>query len=178
MRLQNKICFSFLMLFAFSTLSMQAQEFPNTEAEFKATYKKNIKKSRINGVYIPKDMDDAFGELDNLSTKESKMKFRSGTEDVVADKLQRAIGQWMIVNWNFYEGSRMSHYIKGVGVTHPEDMAEFMIRSYHRHLNKVPLETKELASTIESRRTQMRLKKREGLPVHFEEVRKRKGAGN
>lgn len=154
------------------TTQLSAQEFPNTEEEFKATYAKNIKKSRINGVYIPKDMVDAFMELDNLSTAESKAKFRSGTEDVVAKKLQRAIGQWMIVNWNFYEGSRFSHHIKGIGVSHPEDMAEFMIRSYHRYLNQVPLDSASLASVIESKRKEMRRKSRAGLPIMNQEVRK------
>ena len=152
MIIQNKICLSLLMMFVFSTLSLQAQEFPNTEAEFKSTYKKNIKKSRINGVYIPKDMDDAFGELDNLSTKESKMKFKSGTEDVVADKLQRAIGQWMIVNWNFYEGSRMSHYLKNMGVSIPDDMSQFIIVSYYRHLKGAPLELEQRAQSIFEKR--------------------------
>ena len=161
-----------------NSITSYSQEFPNTEKEFKALYAKNIKKSRISGVYIPKDINDAFTELDNLSTDDSKAKFRSGTEDIVADRLHRALGQWMVVNWNFYEGSRLSHHIKGIGVTHPEDMGEFMIRVYHRYLSDKPLDSEMLATKIEAKRKQMRRGDRDTYSILEEKVNKPADRGN
>lgn len=168
----------FVCLISFIAISTQlwAQNFPNTETEFKDTYEKNIKKSRINGVYIPKDIDDAFQELDALSTQEARAKYRSGDEDLVVSRLKMGIGQWMIVNWNFYEGSRLSHYIKEIGVTHPEDMSEFMMRLYHRYLLGKDVDQKALADKIESTRKLARKAERSELPIIYQETRiKKKG---
>lgn len=115
------------------------------EVEFNKQYEKNIKKERLFGVYIPRDMEDAFVELERLSDKVSIDKFRSADEDDVATKLHFGLGNWMIVNWRFYEGSRFSHYLKLMGVSHPDDMAQFTIVSWHRKLNGKPLEMEERA---------------------------------
>lgn len=172
MKLKSLLIMSLLSCIV--VVSLGAQEFPNTDEEFKELYQKNIKKSRINGVYIPKDLDDAFNELNSLSTIEARNKYKSGDEDLVVSRLSRGIGQWMIVNWNFYEGSRMSHYIKGIGVTHPEDMAEFMMRVYHRHLLGKELDYQNLALQIDNKRKLERRAEREQLPIIYQETRIRK----
>lgn len=115
------------------------------EVEFNKQYEKNIKKERLFGVYIPKDMSDAFIELERLSDKGSIEKFMNADEDEVASKLHFGLGNWMIVNWRFYEGSRFSHYLKQLGISHPDDMAQFTIVSWHRHLNERDLEIKKRA---------------------------------
>ena len=98
-------------------------------------YQINIKKSRINGVYIPESLEDAFKELDELSTPEARLKFKNAEEEMVARKLHFGLGRWMSYNWNFEEGSRLSHILRGYGIHNPDDMINFMLRSYHRHLN-------------------------------------------
>ena len=104
--------------------------------EADSIYQSNIKKTRLNGVYIPKDLDDAFIELDRLSPPESLAKIKSANENLVAKKLHFGLGRWMAVNWNFDEGSRFSHYLKGLGLYYSDDMIDFMLVSYHRYLNK------------------------------------------
>lgn len=140
----------------FSSVSIQAQETKepspsNTAKEYEKQYERNIRKSRINGVYIPKDLNDAIEELIKLSPPESLNKFKTVSEDVVAQKLHFGLGRWMIVNWNFYDGSRLSHYLKSIGVGHPDDMADFLIVSLHRHLNDKDLKTEELAAKIKKK---------------------------
>lgn len=115
-------------------------------------YQANIKRTRINGVYIPKDLNDAFLELNSLSDAESKTKFRLATEDLIAKKLHFGLGRWMAVNWNFEEGSRMSHYLTGMGLLYTDDMIDFMLRMYHRYLNQKPLEAEQTAKSYQLRR--------------------------
>ncbi len=103
-------------------------------------YAQNIQLEYINDVYIPINVVDAMSEIDRLSDDKGKARLLETDEQNAADKLVMGLGKWLIVNWNFYEGSRLSHKLKEYGVTHPDDMAKFLIVSYHRHLRQAPQE--------------------------------------
>lgn len=151
---------AFTTAFFLLSLGLKAQKFTRGEAEYLQQYEKNIKKSRINGVYIPATLKDAFDELTELSTAEARAKFKSGEERLVSERLSRGLGQWMIVNWNFFEGSRFSHYLKTeLGVNHPEDMAQVVMIAFHRYLNERPLGVKELSKEFEEKRRAQNRKK-------------------
>lgn len=109
----------------------------NTEAEeFEKQYQYNIKQSRIDGTYIPTDLDDALKEIRNLSPEEGLSSFAQiADEREAARKIHFGLGRWIIVNWNFYDGSRLSHKLKEDGVLHPDDMAHYIIVMLHRELN-------------------------------------------
>ncbi len=133
-----------------ATLSITAQT--DYAAEYQKKYEENIQKTEINGVYIPVDIDDAFLQLDKLSDAAARAKMIEAPEDIVAERLTRGLGKWMIVNWNFYEGSRLSHYLKEKGVAHPDDMAQYLVVSYYRYLKNLPQEYDTRAEAIEKRR--------------------------
>ena len=113
------------------------------ERAYNEQYEHNIALDYINNIYIPIDVNDALEQMDKLSDEEGRSRLLEADENLAAERLVYGLGKWMIVNWNFYEGSRLSHHLKTFGVTHPDDMAKFLIVSYHRHLRKVPLELKE-----------------------------------
>jgi len=144
-----------IILFLFAYTSVQSQNIANTRAEFDSLYRVNIKLSYVNGVYIPKDLDDAFSSLSQLSPPESIQKFKMADEDMVCRKLHFGLGKWMIVNWNFYEGSRFSHYLKRIGLLHPDDKAQFVLRTYHRFLNGKELNEKEIIDGFAKQRKQL-----------------------
>ncbi len=126
-----------LAIFCFFVLGQCFSQDPvHDEKSFDARYARNIKKSRINGVYIPKNLDEAMMEIQALSSKEALKKFQYGNEDLVCKRLHFGLGRWMIYNWNLYEGSRFSHYLKEQGLSHPDDQAQLVIVSLHRQLNK------------------------------------------
>lgn len=129
---------------------------PSSFDDAKAEYQKNIKKSRINGVYIPKNLDDAFIELNQLSSPEAIKKFKAASEEVVAKKLHFGLGRWIVYNWNFYRGSRYSYYLSQLGISNPDDMATFTIVSFHRHLNKRPQEIDKRVKDIRDRKERER----------------------
>jgi len=115
-------------------------------------YAFNIQQTHINDVYIPEDVDDAMTELDRLSDETGRAKFLETDEDNAAKVLVKGLGRWMIVNWNFFDGSRLSHYLKEMGVSHPDDMAKFLIVSYHRYLRGADQEYKIRAKIYEEQR--------------------------
>jgi len=136
-----------------STLSAQDESpVPTTVEDAEAIYAKNIKKSRINGVYIPKDHTDALKELKEMSPEDALAKFRTQSEEVVVRKLHFGLGRWIRYNWSFYEGSRLAEHLKGMGVSHPDDMSNFLMTLLHRDLNGNPANEKELIANLSEER--------------------------
>ncbi len=125
---------------------------PNSEEEFKRQYQERITKDRLHGIYIPKNLNDAMDQLDKLTSEESKALFLSIPEDSVCLVMHNRLGQWMIVNWSFYEGSRLSNYLRSAGITYPDDMADFLTLAFHRHLQQKPVEIRELATAFREKR--------------------------
>ena len=121
-------------------------------AEQQRKYQENILKEEINGVYIPVDINDAMVQLNIIANEESRAKLIGADEEIVVERLSRGLGKWMISNWNFYEGSRLSHSLKGLGVSLPIDMASFLIRTYYLQLNELPLNIEERAAVIYEQR--------------------------
>lgn len=142
-------------------------------SRYEKAYQKRIKQEFISGVYIPKDLTDAFIQLNQLIDKESKVKFKAVDEKIAARKLHFSFGRWMIYNWGFYEGSRLSHFLQGLGVNHPDDMAYFLMITYHRNLNKNKLNVKELIQEIQERRLQEEAEKEKKGEILFQETRKK-----
>jgi hypothetical protein len=176
--MKNKNFRFLLLLFLPVFLNAQSPSNPddgpaNTEAEFERQYQERIKKDKLNGVYIPKNLEEAMLELDKRISAESKLKIKGIPEDSVCLVMHNRLGQWLILNWGFYGGSRLSHYIRSAGITYPDDMADFIILAYHRRLNSKPIGIKELATDFkETRKREFEEKLKKGKVLH-EEVRKK-----
>jgi hypothetical protein len=138
------------LLLIFSLLMITGVVFGQDDyvAEQKRKYEENILKEEINGVYIPINIDDAMMQLDEIANEESRAKLIGADEELVVERLNRGLGKWMISKWNFYEGSRLSHHLKQLGVSLPNDMSSFLIRTYYRQLNGLPLQIEERAAAI------------------------------
>ena len=134
-----------IILMGLSLQAIFAQDTTYQEL-YEMEYQKRIMLEKINGRYIPKNMDDAMAQLDILVDAVGKAKFKSQPEAIAVKKIHFSFGRWMIVNWGFYEGSRLSHFLKQKGVSYPDDMATVLMTCYHRHLLGVPLKFEELAA--------------------------------
>lgn len=153
----KQMLFSLFLLGGLQPLS--AQFFPKNQAQADSLYKVNITKSRINGVYIPRDLSEVYQELKDLSTPEATLKFQMGEEDVVARKLFFGIGRWMKVNWNLEQGSRISKVLKDQGILRVDDMVDALIRLYHRHLNDKAPDIDGLAEMYEKKWNDIKMQK-------------------
>lgn len=145
---------------------------PATLEAFEEEYQKRIRKEYLFGTYIPKDLGDAFFQLNKLIDKESRLKFLRAGEMEAARKLHFSLGRWIMYNWGFYEGSRLSHYLRErYGLSYPDDMARFLIIAYHRSGNRKDLALDELAGKFTAHR-QAEWKKEllKGQVIHSEKV--------
>jgi hypothetical protein len=159
-----------VMVLPFSLLS---QGLDTYEASFEENYQSRIEKEYLFDVYIPEDITDAFLQLNKLIDADSREKFIYLAEEAATRKLHFSLGRWMIYNWQFYEGSRLSHHLKELGLSHPDDMARFIITTYHRSLNKKPLEVKALIEELVNARKAKILERRQNGKVLHEETRVR-----
>lgn len=150
MKLLLSVCFSIFLVVGIS--AQDESLYPNGAKGYEETYKRNIKKSRINGVYIPKDLNEAFLELDALSPEGAKVKFTNAPEEVIATKLHFGLGRWISVFWNFEEGSRYVEYLRDLGLTDPDHMIQFTIVSYHRYKNNRALKVDEQVAHYKAER--------------------------
>ena len=141
------------------TINISAQIIPSTVEDMEIEYQSNIRKSKINGVYIPQDIEEAISEIIRLSPPQSIERFKNGNEEEVVRKLHFGLGKWLAIQWNFDFGSRYSHYLKEMGVTYPDDMISFTLRSLHRHLNEVPMNIRERAQLLKKKRYNEYLKR-------------------
>lgn len=133
------------------TLSLSAQAVYESAEEAEKQYNLNIKQTHLEGVYIPASVEEALDELKKLSDEESLNKFAEAPIDEVAEKLHFGLGRWMIVNWQFYTGSRLSHLIKGKGVKTPDAMSQYLIRHLHANLNKETLDEEEILKKVNAK---------------------------
>lgn len=163
-----------LLLFLLPATVFFAQEGPaNDEKEFEKQYQERIKKDKLNGVYIPKNLDDAMTQLGKIISAESQGVIKAIPEDSVCLILHNRLGQWMILNWGFYGGSRLSHYLRSAGITYPDDMADFLLLAYHRNLNGKPVNLKDLVVGFkEKRKKEFEEEKKKGKVIS-EETRKK-----
>ena len=163
-----------LLLFSGLFQTTQAQDGPpDTEAEFEEQYQQRITKDRLGGVYIPKNLEDAMLQLDKMISPESQMVMKGIPEDSVCLRMHGRLGMWIILNWGFYGGSRLSHYLKSAGVSFPDDMADIIMLAYHRRLNGKPYTIKDLAPQFREKRKKEHDEELKKGKVLHEETRKK-----
>lgn len=150
---------------------LSAQKPPETLEEYEKAYEYRIRQEYLYGVYIPKDLTDAFIQLNKLIDEPSKQKFKAIDEEEATRRLFFSLGRWISHNWGFYGGSRLSHFLKGLGLTHPDDMASFVIITYHRNLNRKPLDVRPLVEKFKAERLKEQEERRKEGEVIFEETR-------
>lgn len=139
---------------------------------YEEKYQWRIQQEELYGVYIPKDVNDALIQLNNLMDKDSKEKFKAMSEDDAVHKLFFSLGRWMTHNWSLYEGSRLSVYLQSMGIHHPDDMCSFIIRVYHRSLNQQELGIKVLLEEIQGKEKLKAEERKKKSVIIYEEKRK------
>ena len=146
---------------------------PTTPTQIEAAYAWRVKQDMLYGVYIPRDLGEAFVQLTRLSEAPGREQFLRLSEQQAVTLPFFGLGRWISLNWGFYEGSRLTVYLNELGLYHPDDMTRFVLVMYHRYLNKKPLNPQPvIAGFLDMRRTAETTQKLRGQ-VLSEETRKR-----
>lgn len=106
-----------------------AQEWFKTISEIKAT------SAKIDGVYIPRDVDDAINVLDTLLTSGQKDTLRSLSYSDYTSGLHHGLGRALRNDWGLWDGSRLCSYFTSSGMYHPDDMSSYILLAFYHHLH-------------------------------------------
>lgn len=120
-------------------------ELPVDSAAIRA-YEQRTKLTRIDGKYIPRDLNDAMREMEKLMDPEAKTKFMAFTEEEARTKTHFSLGKYLNVRWSLQEGSRLSAWFKLNKIYNHDDMIDCIIVSYHRKIHDNPPEFEALAT--------------------------------
>jgi len=102
-----------------------------------------IDETEINGTLIPKDIYDAYKELNYMLSPKIKREMAKGSEKELA-KYHFALGAWIRNNWGLGRGSDLSQWFNSKGIHHSDDMSGIILKSYYRYLRNDPLELDEI----------------------------------
>jgi hypothetical protein len=97
----------------------------------------------LRGVYIPKDLEDCFKQINSFWADSTKLKMKKLTENEFSSRLHLGFGMWMRNNWQLWGGSRLSKYFNDKGIHHPDDISGIILDSYYRNLNKQEIKLEE-----------------------------------
>jgi hypothetical protein len=108
----------------------RAEKQAETVANVKARQARMTMES-IDGVYIPTNLAECFGELDKLVSEIDKkeMKDKPKREDMILYHL--TLGMWMRNNWGLHGGSRLLAYFYEKGIRDPEQMSTVVLFYYY-----------------------------------------------
>lgn len=96
----------------------------------------------INNERQPASLSECFDVLEEiLNDSEDREWFESSSEEEILNSTHHALGEWIRDNWNLWDknASLYQHFYK-MGLWHPDDISTFILRSYHRFVNKKELE--------------------------------------
>lgn len=106
-----------------------------------ATKKDSAPKEQKKEVYIPKDLDDCFRELDRLLRPDDIEKIKKG--EIKAIEMHMGLGMGLRNQWGLWGGSHLAKYFNQMGIFHPDDMSGIILESYVRRLQKLPIRLEE-----------------------------------
>lgn len=145
-----------------------------SDAQYMKEYQARLHKEKIDRVYIPKDLDDAHAQMDKLMDSEAKLGFMKLSDAEAASKYHFVFGRWLIKNWSLDRGSRLSAYLRERGIYRSDDMAKFLVQTYHRKLHMRPLNEESLLSDLALKYAAEKEERSKFKQVLSSEKRKRK----
>lgn len=91
----------------------------------------------INGVYIPRDLEDCFHQLDTLLSSQDLRTIKNYESSDEMINLHFGLGMWMRNNWGLWGGSRLQKYCLQRGLRHPDYMSDTILRYYWEYLHGI-----------------------------------------
>ena len=107
----------------------------SSSAQEKVLYQRDYRylAERIDGIYIPKDIDEAIDSLDMIISIEDK---RYITDSLSLNDFRvtchHSLGMWIRNNWGLWGGSRLQRYFLDRKVIHPDDMSDIILKAYYK----------------------------------------------
>lgn len=87
---------------------------------------KQIREKEMNGEKIPRNIEEAIAGLDSLLSMEDKEYLKKNGSISV----HHTLGMFIRNEWGLWIGSELKSELKKKGLTHPDDMPDYIISEY------------------------------------------------
>lgn len=91
----------------------------------------------IDGVYIPKNLDDSFTKLNKLIKRKERNNLLKNKELEFLTSQHFALGKYIRNEWGLWKASRLYLWFKEKGITHPDDISSIILKYYFRKNNQI-----------------------------------------
>ena len=98
-------------------------------------YQKRLVAETIDGRYIPKDLTDAFQQLDKELPEISRKEMIALPKRRDMIQYHHGLGTWIRNNWGLWSGSRLKKYFQDRRIFHPDDMSGVVLDLYWEWLH-------------------------------------------
>lgn len=103
--------------------------------EEREAYKNRIVADSLNGLYIPKNLEECFWELNKLLKHKDIETIKNLKDRNETIMYHHGFGTWLRNNWGLWGGSRLQQYLIRKGLRHPDDMSGTILEFYYDWLN-------------------------------------------
>jgi hypothetical protein len=103
--------------------------------EERGDYKKRIVADSINGLYIPKNLEECFLELNKLLKPKDIEEIKNLKDRNETILYHHGFGTWLRNNWGLWGGSRLQQYLIKKGIDHPDSMSATILEYYYDWLH-------------------------------------------
>jgi len=112
------------------------EPYKKIEDKWRAEDKVRFSTDTLRGVYIPKDIEDCFQQIDSFWSDTVKAEVRAMTSNEFGGNTHFGLGLWMRNNWQLWGGSRLSKYMNDLGINHPDNMSGTILSLYYMYLTE------------------------------------------
>ena len=105
------------------------------QAKEQAAYQRRLVADSIDGIYIPRNLEESFHVLDTLLPAKTVRVMRSLPDREAMSEFHFGLGMWLRNNWGFWGGSRFQQYFIQRGVEHPDNMSGILLEYYYDYLH-------------------------------------------
>ena len=116
-------------------LNGQINEYKLIQEEDAKKYQKKLQKDTINGVYIPKNLEDCFIQLDKSLSDEDKQTIKQLVDKEETIQYHLNLGMCLRNSWGLWGGSRLQKYMLDKKIDHPDEMSAIIFEFYYDWLN-------------------------------------------
>jgi hypothetical protein len=112
-------------------------KYRNNEAREEEVYQKKLRADTINGIYIPRNIEDCFKQLDKLLSNADIQQIKNLKDKSETIKYHHNFGLWIRNNWGMWSGSRFQLYMLDRIKTEPDGMSSIILEFYWEWLNGI-----------------------------------------
>ena len=126
-------------------LDEQIKKYQAIQKKEEEVYLAKLDKDTLNGVYIPKDLQDCFVQLDKMLSTKSKTEIKTLKNKTETIKYHHSLGMTLRNSWGLWGGSRLQKYFLDRKVNHPDGMSSIILEFYYDWLNNKNVDWKKWA---------------------------------